>query len=62
MAKMEVIDITSDSLKNQGYSVRKEGATIVLYQNGFSKRVGFYKVKEAFLVLWLRDQPVDEGI
>lgn len=38
------LDITPEGLKNQGYSVIKEGVTIVLYQNGSARiRVGFYK-------------------
>jgi hypothetical protein len=40
---MEIIDITSESLKNQGCRLEREGATIVLHYNGCRHRLGFYK-------------------
>ncbi len=40
---VESLDITSEGLRNQGYSLKKEGATVALYYNGSCHRVGFYK-------------------
>jgi hypothetical protein len=32
-SKMEALDITSDGLRNQGYTLKKEGSSIALYHN-----------------------------
>jgi hypothetical protein len=40
---VEQLDITSEGLKNQGYRLTREGATIALYYNGSCHRVGIYK-------------------
>jgi hypothetical protein len=40
---VEQLDITSEGLRNQGYSLMKEGATMALYHNGSCHRIGFYK-------------------
>ena len=56
------MDITTDSLKNQGYTVKKEGPTIVLYQNGSSKRVGFYKNDWDKSIRKLEEKLADAGV
>jgi hypothetical protein len=40
---MEAIDITSEGLRQQGYTLKKEGPTIALYHNGSCHRCSFYK-------------------
>jgi hypothetical protein len=40
---MEAVDITSDELRDQGYSLKKEGPTVALYFDGSCKRSALYK-------------------
>src|SRR5262245_29167440 len=43
---MHSIDITSDSLKEQGYRLALEGVTMAFYCNGTCKRTGFDAVAD----------------
>ncbi|MDQ3852744.1 MAG: hypothetical protein M3299_07920 [Thermoproteota archaeon] len=40
---MEILDITSDELREKGYELKKEGSTMVLYYNGSFYRWSFYR-------------------
>src|SRR5687767_4237257 len=42
---MESLDITSDGLRNEGYSLKKEGPTIAVYRDsdGLNPRFSLYK-------------------
>ena len=59
---METLDITSDGLREQGYSLKKEGSTVALCHNGFFHRCSFYKNDWTRSVNKVEDTLTKEGV